>query len=1089
MDKDTPMELDATPASNGSPLLQQGLWQSATYQQQATEDVEMSDDGNTDSLAGTSDQQVSTTGTLLAAGSSSVLVDRTATQAQNHSDEPKNATYPEGIPTYATAITEQPLKDTSAPNTSQHLGHQPIGDTSAPYTSQHLGHQPSGDTSAPYTSQHLGHQPIGDTSAPYTSHHLGHQYSGDTSAPYTSQHLGHQPIGDTSAPYTSQHLGHQPSGDTSAPYTSQHLGHQPSGDTGGQTQMQQFQAPGPAGNLMGFPGGWRDGAKGPTSQQKLSRLRSQDPDETKPSEDEMLSKPQDVAAVIVEIEWEVKEQPPKWERMVKKALQSFFNKDLKEIEQSIEVSDLYILDAPFLAKIIISPSSACEMLLNMKSAPLNFKDRDEKATVHFRTTVPVDEPPVSAPIHKYGSSVQKTQEIPMTVSAVVDVRKFEIQLEKKLLCIFEQHKTGSHTLTVNGTFEEVEEFYKEFNQVIGQPVTRNTNTVFKHTNPNQMETSREPMRVPLFQYWYLNQMQRKEIEHIQDKHGVAIKADVCVTVEETSGATSDSCTVATNEFIDLFTKFASNIVTVPVPSAALELVQRLDTKLMLTASAQSCILLGPPDHVAAAERLLNQPANKDDPRSERPEVHWDKDRNKNPHGESRWNRPKAIEMNIKDPLSSNGLCISETHWELMKNAFKKQIKDLKKKFGVDFKENSTHGNVTVSAQSTGIQIVNLEVNALRALMSLYQKIVTTTMSCPLQNISDTQTKMVKEHLSDIRKQNPSLAVVEISATGGAWMMIGLPDHLRFAVKEIEKKLGGPVFDRKHKDMLGYEQDADFLRPYGNESAKGYEPRAAASGSSVDGAKGYEGWAAASGSSVDGATSSSVYGENQKPGGAGRKETKEYEKCKWEKGNGSTGGPNDDHRAPPGGKDGGGEEDKCPICIDEFNNEVKLSCGHSFCKDCLRQSVESMGATCPVCKDVFGKVEGDQPDGTMKNRIDRSSVPGYGRCDTIVIDYNIPSGNQSSRHPKPGRPFQGAHRTAYLPDNKEGREILALLRRAFDQRLIFTVGTSRTSGQDDCVTWNDIHHKTSQYGGQQSFGYPDDGYMKRVREELKAKGIE
>ena len=123
-------------------------------------------------------------------------------------------------------------------------------------------------------------------------------------------------------------------------------------------------------------------------------------------------------------------------------------------------------------------------------------------------------------------------------------------------------------------------------------------------------------------------------------------------------------------------------------------------------------------------------------------------------------------------------------------------------------------------------------------------------------------------------------------------------------------------------------------------------------------------AAASRSSVDGAPSSNVYGENQKPGGAGRKETKEYEKCKWEKGNGSTGGPNDDHRAPPGGKDGGGEEDKCPICMDDFTNEEKLSCGHSFCKDCLRRSVESMGATCPVCKDVFGKVVGDQPDGTI-----------------------------------------------------------------------------------------------------------------------------
>ena len=155
-------------------------------------------------------------------------------------------------------------------------------------------------------------------------------------------------------------------------------------------------------------------------------------------------------------------------------------------------------------------------------------------------------------------------------------------------------------------------------------------------------------------------------------------------------------------------------------------------------------------------------------------------------------------------------------------------------------------------------------------------------------------------------------------------------------------------------------------------------------------------AADSRSSVDGAPSSNVYGENQRPGGAGRKETNAYEKGKWEKGEGSTGRPNYDHRAPPGGKDGGGEEDKCPICMDEFNKEEKLSCGHSFCKDCLRRSVESMGATCPVCKDVFGEVVGDQPDGTMKNRSERSPLPGFERCGTIVIDYNIPDGIQSVR---------------------------------------------------------------------------------------------
>ncbi|CAH1274664.1 DTX3L [Branchiostoma lanceolatum] len=89
------------------------------------------------------------------------------------------------------------------------------------------------------------------------------------------------------------------------------------------------------------------------------------------------------------------------------------------------------------------------------------------------------------------------------------------------------------------------------------------------------------------------------------------------------------------------------------------------------------------------------------------------------------------------------------------------------------------------------------------------------------------------------------------------------------------------------------------------------------------------------------------------------------------------------------------------------------------------------------------------------------------------------------HPNPGRLYAGADRHAYLPDNKEGREILQLLKTAFDNRLVFTVGTSATTGQTNVVTWNDIHHKTSIDG---SFGYPDPDYLRRVREELAAKGI-
>uniref|UniRef100_A0AAQ6IBK8 E3 ubiquitin-protein ligase n=1 Tax=Anabas testudineus TaxID=64144 RepID=A0AAQ6IBK8_ANATE len=183
-----------------------------------------------------------------------------------------------------------------------------------------------------------------------------------------------------------------------------------------------------------------------------------------------------------------------------------------------------------------------------------------------------------------------------------------------------------------------------------------------------------------------------------------------------------------------------------------------------------------------------------------------------------------------------------------------------------------------------------------------------------------------------------------------------------------------------------------------------------------------------------------------------------------------------------------KDDKCPICIDTFTNKKRLKCKHEFCDECLKQAEKSLGPICPVCKDVFGVVEGDQPDGKMSVRTEYFSLPGYSYCQTIVITYDIPSGRQTEKHPKPGQPYHGISRSAYLPDNKEGREVLQLLRKAFDQKLIFTVGTSRTTGLENQVTWNDIHHKTSTSGGPQGFGYPDPDYLSRVREELKAKGI-
>ncbi|XP_051270313.1 E3 ubiquitin-protein ligase DTX3L isoform X1 [Dicentrarchus labrax] len=194
-------------------------------------------------------------------------------------------------------------------------------------------------------------------------------------------------------------------------------------------------------------------------------------------------------------------------------------------------------------------------------------------------------------------------------------------------------------------------------------------------------------------------------------------------------------------------------------------------------------------------------------------------------------------------------------------------------------------------------------------------------------------------------------------------------------------------------------------------------------------------------------------------------------------------------APTGATAGDNKDETCPICMDTFTNKKQLKCKHEFCEDCLAQSKKSIGPMCPVCKDVFGMIEGDQPQGRMSTSISSSSLPGFLSFGTIEITYDIPAGKQTEKHPNPGQYYSAIRRTAYLPDNREGREVLQLLRKAFQQKLIFTVGTSRTTGMENQVTWNNIHHKTSTSGGSQNFGYPDPGYLSRVRDELKAKGVE
>ena len=72
-----------------------------------------------------------------------------------------------------------------------------------------------------------------------------------------------------------------------------------------------------------------------------------------------------------------------------------------------------------------------------------------------------------------------------------------------------------------------------------------------------------------------------------------------------------------------------------------------------------------------------------------------------------------------------------------------------------------------------------------------------------------------------------------------------------------------------------------------------------------------------------------------------------------------------------------------------------------------------------------------------------------------------------------------------------RRALHGLYLAWEQRLLFTVGTSLTTNQTNCVTWNDIHLKTHKSGPNHS--YPDPNFLSNLMQvpvylDVKESGL-
>uniref|UniRef100_A0A671MP42 E3 ubiquitin-protein ligase n=1 Tax=Sinocyclocheilus anshuiensis TaxID=1608454 RepID=A0A671MP42_9TELE len=251
----------------------------------------------------------------------------------------------------------------------------------------------------------------------------------------------------------------------------------------------------------------------------------------------------------------------------------------------------------------------------------------------------------------------------------------------------------------------------------------------------------------------------------------------------------------------------------------------------------------------------------------------------------------SLDMDTKDLPTQ--LEMDKVHWDLMNLSYKEQLSQLETKYGVSFHEDKVQKNViNVQARSKGVQHINLESHALRALTQLYQKLKTLQ-----RNVFDDQMKKSIDYSGDI----PHTKGINWNQT---------PDYGPGAV-------GGAVQDEGVKFRGQGKADASF-----NEDSK----------------------------------------------------------------------DNSRHVS----KGAHAEEETCTICMDSFTNKKKLKCGHEFCQECIRMSVESLGSICPVCKEVFGKLEGNQPDGRMKVTKNRLNLPGYPHCGTIEIYYDIPNGIQTVR---------------------------------------------------------------------------------------------
>jgi deltex-like protein len=165
----------------------------------------------------------------------------------------------------------------------------------------------------------------------------------------------------------------------------------------------------------------------------------------------------------------------------------------------------------------------------------------------------------------------------------------------------------------------------------------------------------------------------------------------------------------------------------------------------------------------------------------------------------------------------------------------------------------------------------------------------------------------------------------------------------------------------------------------------------------------------------------------------------------------------------------------------FGKPAEPACTYQREHDRLCQN-ETLHYAAPRDGRIHPSQMGTSPAGTLRIQLTPKICPGFRpSCTVIELHYEIPSGIQREYHPNPTVPYQGDDRTAFLPDNEEGRKLLTRFKYAWYHGHMLSVGRSQTHCKDNMTLWSTVPQKSGLAGGP--FGFPDSQYIAAVNKEL------